>query len=83
MKLVNLEPKKNQEIRDVIGERLRNLLSCEQPSLPEHLGDLLRRLDEIEDSPSIVPIHDAGALSVQRDAHFQNLGRRSERLIFP
>ena len=55
MKLVNLEPKENLEIRDVIGERLRNLLSCEQPSLPEHFRELLHRLDEIEGSPSIVP----------------------------
>jgi hypothetical protein len=55
MKLVNLEPKENQEIRTEIAERLRGLLSREQLSLPEHLRDLLRRLDEIEGSPSIVP----------------------------
>ena len=55
MKLVNLEPKENQEIRTEIAERLRGLLSREQPSLPEYLLELLHRLDEIEGSPSIVP----------------------------
>jgi hypothetical protein len=55
MMLVNLEPKENQEIRTEIAERLRGLLSREQPSLPEYLLELLHRLDEIEGSPSIVP----------------------------
>jgi len=58
---MDLEAKHNQAIREEIGERLRILLSREQPSMPDHLRPLLRRLAKMERrfairvSPSIMP----------------------------
>jgi hypothetical protein len=48
MRAVNLEPKHNCEIRSEIGDRLRILLSREEPAVPARLRQLVRRLDDVE-----------------------------------
>jgi hypothetical protein len=61
----NLEPRHNQAIRDEIGERLRILLSLEQPAVSARLCTLLGRFDEANHgSPSIVPDASSGLTKV-------------------
>jgi hypothetical protein len=58
---MNLEPGHNWAIREEIGERLRALLSREEPGLFPRLRELLDLFDEADHSsvapraPSIVP----------------------------
>jgi len=53
---MDLEPLHNWAIRDEIGDRLRALLSREQPALPQRLRHLLDRFDEADRStPAATP----------------------------
>jgi hypothetical protein len=63
---MNLEPKRNQSIRDEIGDsRLRALPSREPPAVSARLRTLLRRFDEADHgSPSIVPNVPSGLTKV-------------------
>ena len=46
--MMMLDPKHNQAIREEIGERLRILLTREQPTLSKRLRELIARFDELD-----------------------------------
>jgi hypothetical protein len=47
---MDLEPKHNEAIREEIGARLHILMHREQPNMPDHLRQLLQRLNETDHS---------------------------------
>jgi hypothetical protein len=49
---MNLEPKHNWAIREEIGDRLRALLSREEPPLPPRLRGLLDRFYDTDGVPA-------------------------------
>jgi hypothetical protein len=49
---MNLEPKHNWAIREEIGDRLRALLSREEPPLPPRLHNLLDRFYDADGVPA-------------------------------
>lgn len=51
---VEIDHRTSVAVCDGIGERLRDLLKPAAP-LPHHLQDLMNRLRDIEDAPSIAP----------------------------
>ena len=51
---VAIDHRTSLAVCDGIGERLRDLMTPTTP-LPHHLQDLMNRLRDIEDAPSIAP----------------------------
>ena len=52
---IRLDHRTSLAICEGIGERLRDMLKPNATPLPQHLQELMNRLKEIEDAPSITP----------------------------
>lgn len=52
---IQLDHRTSMAVCEGIGERLRDMLNPNATPLPQRLQELMNRLKEIEDAPSIVP----------------------------
>jgi hypothetical protein len=78
---LNLDAAHNSAIREEIGERLRVLLSKEQPKTPPRVQHLLDRLNGLEAPRGPVPQPPPPRLMATESSRMEELDRRKEEAL--